>query len=377
MVQSNSKLIEIKEKEILKSKRNLAKKYQSLGETIALFVKEKPFSFCLNELATYEIAKGEYERLTNKADKIKSKVDILEDYKKQAYDLRKSLISVKNEERVDLSRFGAAIYEAYTHKKLNYNISKRLDTIFGKIDESIKKYKKRVENSSSPLVTSFNNMLLINQRKKLFNYFVDAASLIINERLEKELNINKKEEYLKSLGIIISERVVLEGKIEKFESEIEKMKSDNIHSPGQRLDEVKKEVALAKEVKLNAVILLGEELYNKLPNNITSEEIGLDAISLMDKITLDLAKIDSLEQDIVKLNNEIVITELSAQIAHERNKIKTLEDEILSCKAQISKINNIINQKRDKIIELKNEGTFEESALDLISLDESDGNTKR
>ena len=57
MMQSNSKLIEFKEKEILKGKRNLAKKYQSLGESVSLFVKEKPFSFCLNELATYEIAK--------------------------------------------------------------------------------------------------------------------------------------------------------------------------------------------------------------------------------------------------------------------------------------------------------------------------------
>ncbi|MDC7250529.1 MAG: hypothetical protein PQJ49_11490 [Sphaerochaetaceae bacterium] len=377
MVHSSSEQIELKEKDIKKAKDLLAKKYESLGRTVALFVKDKTFSYCLNELSNYEIAKGNYERLLRKANNIKNKVDTVNDCKSEIFELRKLLLEKKREEETQLSRFGAAIYEAYTNNNFDQDIINELDQIFQHINITIEKYKTKSENTSVILFSAIYEKKLKKKKKELSNLFIKASLYILENNLDSKINFINKDKYLISLKKAIKSRENLDSQILNCENRIEEIKKEDNESPNRKLEEIKREVESAKEVKINAAILLGEELYNNLPDDINSEEIGIKAISLIDNITLQLAKIESLEQDIVKLNNEIIITELSAQIAHERTKIKTLEEEILNCNKQINKIENIINQKRDKIIELKKEGTFEQSTLDLIALDESDGNTER
>ncbi|MDC7238649.1 MAG: hypothetical protein PQJ45_12850 [Sphaerochaetaceae bacterium] len=377
MVHSSSEQIELKEKDIKKAKDLLAKKYESLGRTVALFVKDKTFSYCLNELSNYEIAKGNYERLLRKANNIKNKVDTVNDCKSEIFELRKLLLEKKREEETQLSRFGAAIYEAYTNNNFDQDIINELDQIFHHINITIEKYKTKSENTSVILFSAIYEKKLKKKKKELSNLFIKASLYILENNLDSKINFINKDKYLISLKKAIKSRENLDSQILNCENRIEEIKKEDNESPNRKLEEIKREVESAKEVKINAAILLGEELYNNLPDDINSEEIGIKAISLIDNITLQLAKIESLEQDIVKLNNEIIITELSAQIAHERTKIKTLEEEILNCNKQINKIENIINQKRDKIIELKKEGTFEQSTLDLIALDESDGNTER
>lgn len=377
MVHSSSEQIELKEKDIKKAKDLLAKKYESLGRTVALFVKDKTFSYCLNELSNYEIAKGNYERLLRKANNIKNKVDTVNDCKREIFELRKLLLEKKREEETQLSRFGAAIYEAYTNNNFDQDIINELDQIFHHINITIEKYKTKSENTSVILFSAIYEKKLKKKKKELSNLFIKASLYILENNLDSKINFINKDKYLISLKKAIKSRENLDSQILNCENRIEEIKKEDNESPNRKLEEIKREVESAKEVKINAAILLGEELYNNLPDDINSEEIGIKAISLIDNITLQLAKIESLEQDIVKLNNEIIITELSAQIAHERTKIKTLEEEILNCNKQINKIENIINQKRDKIIELKKEGTFEQSTLDLIALDESDGNTER
>ncbi len=375
MAHSSSEQIELKEKDIKKAKDLLAKKYESLGRTVAFYVKDKSFSYCLNELSNYEIAKGNYERLLRKATKIKSKVDTINDCKSEIFKLRKLLLDKKKEEETQLSRFGAAIYEAYKNNNFDNNIIQELDQIFQHINIKIEKYKNKSENTSVILFAAIYEKKLKKKKKELSNLFIKASLYILDNNLDSKINFINKEKYLISLKKAIKSRKNLDSQILNCENRIEEIKQEDNESPNRKLEEINKEVESAKEVKINAAILLGEELYNNLPDDINSEEIGIKAISLIDNITLQLAKIESLEQDIVKLNNEIIITELSAQIAHERTKIKTLEEEIINCNKQINKIENIINQKRDKIIELKKEGTFEQSTLDLIALDESDGNT--
>ncbi|MCY1153191.1 MAG: hypothetical protein OWP43_12320 [Sphaerochaetaceae bacterium] len=377
MVHSSSEQIELKEKDIKKAKDLLAKKYESLGRTVALFVKDKTFSYCLNELSNYEIAKGNYERLLRKANNIKNKVDTVNDCKREIFELRKLLLEKKREEETQLSRFGAAIYEAYTNNNFDQDIINELDQIFHHINITIEKYKTKSENTSVILFSAIYEKKIKKKKKELSNLFIKASLYILENNLDSKINFINKDKYLISLKKAIKSRENLDSQILNCENRIEEIKKEDNESPNRKLEEIKREVESAKEVKINAAILLGEELYNNLPDDINSEEIGIKAISLIDNITLQLAKIESLEQDIVKLNNEIIITELSAQIAHERTKIKTLEEEILNCNKQINKIENIINQKRDKIIELKKEGTFEQSTLDLIALDESDGNTER
>jgi hypothetical protein len=377
MVHSSSEQIELKEKDIKKAKDLLAKKYESLGRTIAFYVKDKTFPYCINELSNYEIAKGNYERLLRKETKIKSKVDTVNDCKSEIFELRKLLLEKKREEETQLSRFGAAVYEAYTNNNFDQDIINELDQIFQHINITIEKYKTRSENTSVILLAAIYDKKLKKKKKELSNLFIKASLYILENNLDSKINFINKDKYLISLKKAIKSRENLDSQILNCENRIEEIKKEDNNSPNRQLEEIKREVESAKEFKINAAILLGEELYNNLPDDINSEEIGIKAISLIDNITLQLAKIESLEQDIVKLNNEIIITELSAQIAHERTKIKTLEEEILNCNKQINKIENIINQKRDKIIELKKEGTFEQSTLDLIALDESDGNTER
>jgi DNA repair ATPase RecN len=91
MAHSYSEQIRINEKNIAQTKENLANNYKSLGKNIALFVCDNSFSYCLRELSSYEIAKGEYKRLLNKKNKLKSKVHTLDDNNNEIYNLRKSL----------------------------------------------------------------------------------------------------------------------------------------------------------------------------------------------------------------------------------------------------------------------------------------------
>jgi hypothetical protein len=374
MAHSYSEQIRINEKNIAQTKENLANNYKSLGKNIALFVCDNSFSYCLRELSSYEIAKGEYKRLLNKKNKLKSKVDTLDDNNNEIYYLRKSLTEQKQEEIQHLSKFGAALYEAYSNKILEQEIIKKLDPIFLITNEKITKYKEKIDKKNIVLSSAFYENILNRQRKILSNLFITAAQFIIDEKLEKQITINNSEKYIKTLQKSILKRENLEKKIESCESTTQEINDEDEQSPLRKLDEINKQVDISKAAENEAATLLGEELYMNLPNNITSKQIGPKAISLIDNITLELAKIESLEQDIVKLNNRVVITELSSQIAHERSKVTKLEDEIVNCNKQINKIDKIINIKRNKIIELKNAGTYEKSALDLITLDDTDGN---
>lgn len=377
MAYSSSEQIVIIEKQIEKVKQLIAKHYLSLGVSVALFVKNKSFPYCSNELIDYEMSKKEYKKQLDIFNKLKNKVDIVDDCNKQICNLRILLDEKKEEEEKELSRFGAAVYEAYSNNKLSEDLKIKLDSIFNNINKTIAKYEKKANSTNVILFSAFYNNLLLNKKRELKKLFRNAAVYLRDNNLIEKIEILNKEKYLNTLNLAINSRTQLEKKIKKCENQIKLIKNEEAHSSSRVLEELKKDVKNAKESEINAAILLGKELYNTLPNDITSKEIGIKAISLIDNITLELAKIDSLEQDIVKIKNEMIITELSAQIAHERSKIKTLETEIANCNRQINKIEQKINEKRNKIIELKKKGTFEKSTLDLVTLDESDGNTEK
>ncbi|MDC7243458.1 MAG: hypothetical protein PQJ44_05905, partial [Sphaerochaetaceae bacterium] len=262
MVHSSSEQIELKEKDIKKAKDLLAKKYESLGRTVALFVKDKTFSYCLNELSNYEIAKGNYERLLRKANNIKNKVDTVNDCKREIFELRKLLLEKKREEETQLSRFGAAIYEAYTNNNFDQDIINELDQIFHHINITIEKYKTKSENTSVILFSAIYEKKLKKKKKELSNLFIKASLYILENNLDSKINFINKDKYLISLKKAIKSRENLDSQILNCENRIEEIKKEDNESPNRKLEEIKREVESAKEVKINAAILLGEELYN-------------------------------------------------------------------------------------------------------------------
>ncbi|MGD1818421.1 MAG: coiled-coil domain-containing protein [Pleomorphochaeta sp.] len=367
--------IELKEKEIIKVKKILAKKYESLGKNVAFFVKDKSFNYCQNELSNYEISKSKYEQLLNKKQQLKSKVALIADCESDIFSLNEVLLEKKDEEKKELSKFGAVVYEAYCNGKFNKEISANLEDIFDNVNLKMQKYSKFRDKSNLILFIAHYERLIKKLQTSLPKLFIKAALYIYENNLEENLDLKNKEKYFDSLKEIIINVKNLETRIKECEDKIAEIRKEDSEPPSRKIEEMKAEFESAKDDSINSARLLGIELYQKLPDEITSDEIGKKSISLIDDITLELAKIDSLEQDIQKLNNEIFISELSAQIAHERTKIDQLEQEIKNCNTQIAKIEAIINKKRDTIIELKKFGTYEESTLNLKPLDDKNGNT--
>ncbi len=364
--------IELKDEEIKNAKENLIKRYENLGKNVASFVNEKKFDYCLDELSSYEIVKDEYERLLNKQNKLLNNVDSLNDCKKNLHNLSKLLEISLDEENKELSRLGAAIYEAYSNNQLCEEINSIVEPIFKEKNNKLNKFKNINPKSNISILNSFYTSKINKHRNTLLPLFNRAASVVIKEDLLNLIKLANKDKYLNSINEAKSKTKKVEKEIEQCKNEIDTLKK--VENPTKQLEELKKEIDVSKKSVLDAAILLGEELYNKLPNNITSQEIGALSIEIIDDITLEFAKIESLEKEKIKLNNEVIITELSAQISHERNTINKLNAEIVSCNNQIKKIEKVIEEKRLKIIELKKEGTFEKTILDLKSLDGNNAN---
>ncbi|MGD1821829.1 MAG: hypothetical protein ACPKM0_03580 [Pleomorphochaeta sp.] len=366
MAYSCSEKIEIIKKEIASETKLLNQLYKNLGENVAFYVKDQAFSFCVTELANYEISKNKYSKILLKKNSLKSKVEVINENRSEIFSLRDELLVKKEEESKELSRFGAAIYEAYVNKQLDQELVEKLDTIFNQIHRKMSNIAKKRDSTTIILLTALYEKQLDSMQKSLLNLFIESANFILKENLEDKLVLKNKDKYLNNLKVVTIQRKAIEENIKTYEKQIEEIQTEDIESPNRKLEEMKSEINTLFEAQTNSAILLGKELYKVLPDEITSKEIGKKAISLIDDITIKFALIDSLEEDIEKLNNEIFISELSAQIAHERKKIKQLNQEINNCNSQICKIEDIIKKKRDKIIELKEAGTFEKSTIDLI-----------
>lgn len=370
MAYSSNEKIEIIEKEILEKTRLVNSLYKKLGENVAFYVNDKSFQYCIEELSNYEISRNEYNKLLKRKNNLKSKVEEIAECRSDVFKLRDALIEKKEEEKKELSRFGAAIYEAYSNKQLEDSLIERLDVIFDNINQKLDNAAKKRDTTNIILLSAMHDKKINTLQKSLINLFIKSAQYILDENLQDKLCLKNKDKYLKNLYEVIKKRKSLEKNIISCEERIEKIKKEDELSPDRKLEELKSELKILDDAQIEAAILLGKELYNILPDDITSIEIGVRAIAIIDEITIELAKIESLEQDIEKLNNEIFISQLSAQIAHERSKINQLQNEIKNCYSQIDKIEVIINKKRDKIIELKNAGTYEKSDVKPKILDE-------
>ncbi len=370
MAYSSSEKIKLIEKEIALEKKRLDDVYKCLGENVAFFVKNKSFSYCVKELSDYEISRNKYFKLLKTKNNLKSRVEEIKDCKTDLFKLKEALLGKEKEESQELSKFGAAIYEAYTNNQLNENLSNKLNTVFDKVHLKMESVANKRDSSSIILFSAYHNKKLNKLQNVLFKLFIESAKIILDEKLEDQLSMKNKDKYLIDIYDIFNKKKSLEKNIKKCNEKIEELKKEDKDVPAQRLEDIQHDLKSLNDVQINAAIHLGKELYNNLPNEINSNEIGNKSISLIDEITFKLAKIESLEENIVKLNNEIFISELSAQIAHERSKIKQLEQQIDNCHSQIDKISGIINKKRDKIIELKKSGTYETSKINIKTLDE-------
>jgi len=373
MAYSFSEKIDEKNKQIKEEQKKVDINYKKLGEQVSYFLKDKPFSYCLNELSNYEISLNEYNKILKKKNKLNNKVEQISEYNNKINAIRLALNEKRIEEQKELSRYGAAIFEAYSNDKIDKDVSIKLDLIFDKIHLKLNNEAKKRDNSNIILTTAYYERRLDKMKKSLYNLFIKSAQLVIDENLESSITLKNNDNYVSSIKLIIDKRKNLENKIKEYEKNIEDLKSGNSNIHNKKLEEMQSEIKALYETQSEAALLFGKELYNNLPDEISSKEIGLQAISIIDKITVQLAYIDSLTEDIKKLNNEIQISELSSQISLERKKIERLNIEIENCNSQITKIEDIIQKKINKIIKLKDAGVYEKSKFDLKLKDESYG----
>jgi len=331
--------------------------YEELGRSVATTCDETSFPWCRSELASFLSQKEMNEEQEKRCNSLQNKKKTLNAKNKEKIAYKKEKNKIEKEISTLLSRFGATCFEAYVSSSLDEDIVSLVNPIFAKLKRKTKINEKI--SSDSSIITRIKLARLNSYRKKLLPALQKVGVL-----LEKEDKLDALTGH--NISTLRAEYEKLSLKHEDIEAqltEVEKvrrlLKEEGEEHFTEEIERLERTILEGKQNETKAAHLLGEELYKNLPNTITSEMIGDDAIHLIDQITLHHRQLEEVDKDIEKLKNEIKIGEISAKITHDRQKVDALIKQISNCQAQIDKITFSIDDKRREIIELKSKGTYE------------------
>ena len=358
MANNPLELITIKKTQIEKNEMDTALLYEELGRTVSHIAKNKSISYCDEYLTSFSLANDEYYRLKKTQEKFtnieKNSTSLADEIK----NINKKIRINQKEIREIMLRFGAAAYEAYSSKSLNDEIMKLLSGIFEEKHRKIENLEQKLERTKGQLLRTVIQNRLNSIRKSLLELFYEAAILVESNDFIDMIPIKDQKSVLSHYHDLKNKESELVYSSKILKSELEELKEKGAAEVKTKLEELKVKIEIAADDEKNAAVLLGTELYDTLPDDITSYEIGDEAINLIDQITLHKRTIEKIEKDIELLHNELKIEEIKTQIQDKNSDIERLELQIKSCNDQIENIEDSIAEKKSQIDAIVKEGVY-------------------
>ncbi|MGH4036606.1 MAG: hypothetical protein ACRQFF_02005 [Sphaerochaeta sp.] len=358
MANNPLELITIKKTQIEENELDTALLYEELGRTVSDIAKNKSISYCDEYLTSFSLANDEYYRLKKTQEKFtnieKNSTSLADEIKK----INKKIRINQKEIREIMLRFGAAAYESYSSKSLNVEIMNLLSAIFEEKQRKIEDLQQKLQRTKGQLLRTVIQNRLNSIRKSLLELFYEAAILIESNDFIDMIPMKDQRSVLSRYRDLKNTESELVYSSKILKSELEELQKKGSAEVKTKLEELKIKIEIAAEDEKNAAILLGTELYDTLPDDITSYEIGDEAINLIDQITLHKRTIEKIEKDIELLHNELKIEEIKTQIRDKKSDIERLELQIKSCTDQIENIEDSIAEKKSQIDAIVKEGVY-------------------
>lgn len=358
MANNPLELITIKKTQIEENEMDTALLYEELGRTVSDLAKNKSISYCDEYLTSFSLANDEYYRLKKTQEKFtnieKNSTSLADEIK----NINKKIRINQKEIREMLLRFGAAAYEAYSSKSLNDEIMSLLSAIFEEKQKKIENLQQKLQRTKGQLLRTVIQNRLNSIRKSLLELFYEAAILVESNDFIDVIPMKDQQSVLSRYHDLKNKESELVYSNKILKSELEELHKKGSAEVKTKLEELKVKIEIAAEDEKNAAVLLGTELYDTLPDDITSYEIGDEAINLIDQITLHKRTIEKIEKDIELLHNELKIEDIKTQIRDKNSDIERLELQIKSCTDQIENIENSITEKKSQIDAIVKEGVY-------------------
>ncbi len=360
MANNPLELIKIKKEKILENEKDTSLLYEELGRSVNEISKIRTLNYCDELLTSFSLANDEYLKLKSKREKYLNIEKTLDSLEKELKNINKSIRENESELKKVLLRIGAASYEAYASKILSNSTMKLLSVKFEEKQKKISVLESKLKTSKLDLSKNIIQKRINSKRVNLLETFYEAAILLETQGALESIPMIDKENILNHYTELKHKQSELLYSFKIYKEERDKLKKDGEGDTKSKLEELKRSVILAKESAVKAAILLGSELYEILPDDITSKDIGVNAIELIDQITLHKRAIDKLNNDIKLLTNELKIEEIKSQISMEKSNIERLELQIETCNEKIDKIESSISDKKIQIDNLVLEGVYSE-----------------
>ncbi|MBK5201001.1 MAG: hypothetical protein JJE21_05640 [Spirochaetaceae bacterium] len=360
MANNPLELIKIKKDKILENEKDTSLLYEELGRCVSEIAKIKNFSYCDELLTSFSLANEEYIKLKTKQKKYLNIEKNLDSLEKELRNVSKKIRENESNLKQVLLKIGAASYEAYASHTLSSNIMSLLSVKFKEKQNKINYLELKYKESKSKLFKALIQKILNFKRANLLETFYEAALLLESQSNIETIPMIDKEKVLNKYTEIKHTQSELLYSFKIFKGEIDNLKKDDVDDSKTKLEELKRLVIQAEDSATNAAILLGSDLYEILPDGITSNDIGVTAIELIDQITLHKRTIEKHNNDIKLLTNELKIEEIKSQIYMNKSSIKRLKLQINVCNGEIETIESSIGEKKFLIDSLVLEGVYSE-----------------
>lgn len=358
MANNPLEIISIKKEKIKENEMDTALLYEELGRCVSEIAKYKSINYCEDLLTGYSIANGEFEKLKKTQEKFTNLAKSNTSLEKELRIINKNIKENDKKLKDLFLRIGAASYEAYCSNTLSSELMKILYPLFDSKQKKVAGLESKLNSAKSSLKKKYYQERLKNLRFSFMEIFYQTALIIEKNDYIDLVPLKDRDSILKEYSKCKHTESELSYSLKIYKSELDALKKNGALDVKSKLEELKITVNNANESAQEAAILLGNELYEILPDDISSNEIGECAIDLIDQITLHKSVIEKLKKDIDLLKNELKIGEIKSQIDDERSNIKRLELQISSCKEKISTIEDKIEEKNKKIDVLVKEGVY-------------------
>lgn len=358
MANNPLELIKIKKEKILENEKDIALLYEELARCVSEISKTKDLNYCEQLLTSFLLANDEYLKYKIKLNNYINVEINLDSLEKDIREVSRKIRENETQLKQILLKIGAASYEAYYSNRLPLNVMNLLSVKFEEKQKKIKALEIKYNKSKSKIYKNLIQKNLNSKRVNLLETFYESAILLESQSLIDSIPMIDKDLILKSYSELKQLQSELFSSLNTYKLDKENLKKDDYSDSKVKLDELKMLLKQSEESSIKAAILLGSELYKELPDNITSNEIGVTSIESIDQITLHKRAIDKLNNDIKLLTNQLKIEEIKSQIYIENSNIKRLELQIDTCNEKIEAIESSISEKKNQIDSLVLEGVY-------------------